>query len=248
MSEVSHNNNVSNDVTLESYLQESGNDKVYTIAQQIISSNKETFQNIYVFYGGVGLGKEILLQGIANKFLELSSDVKLIGLEAETLYNSFLSLGRSSFVEKYNSLEALILDEFQNVFSYSKDFQNTLIESLKYLHDTSQVIIIGADCPPHAMMITDTTLKNLLLSATLIELELPNYEMRVRILTNYKNLHKIDAPQEIINLLAEELPSNLTVLKNTLVQLAKKAELEKKPISTALALDLLENKFNSNLK
>jgi chromosomal replication initiation ATPase DnaA len=102
--------------TFESFVVGSSNDFAHAACQAVAKSPGTKYNPLFI-YGGVGLGKTHLMQAVGNEIIrkDPSKRIEYVTIEGFTneFINSISKKKNESFVEKYRSVDVLIIDDMQ---------------------------------------------------------------------------------------------------------------------------------------
>ncbi|WCR55581.1 chromosomal replication initiator protein DnaA [Bartonella clarridgeiae] len=171
--------------TFESFVEGSSNRVALAAARSIAEGHKSSLRfNPLFIYASVGLGKTHLLQAIAAAALKRSTPVRVIYLTAEYFMWRFATAIRDndalSFKEQLRDIDLLIIDDMQ--FLQGKSIQREFCHLLNMLLDSAKQVIVAADRPPAELESLDLRVRSRLQGGVALEIEAPDYEMRLEIL------------------------------------------------------------------
>ena len=141
------------------------------------------FNPLFV-HSSVGLGKTHLLQAIAASALASPRNPRVVYLTAEYFMWRFASAIRDndalSFKDALRNIDLLIIDDMQ--FLQGKSIQNEFCHLLNMLLDSAKQVVVAADRAPWELESLDARVRSRLQGGVAIEMEAPDYEMRLEIL------------------------------------------------------------------
>ncbi len=142
--------------------------------------------NPLFFYSSVGLGKTHLLQAIANAAKAKDPSKHVVYLTAEYFMWRFASAIRDSkalvFKESLNEIDLLIIDDMQ--FLQGEKIQSEFCHLINTLLDSAKQVVVAADRPPSELESLDPRVRSRLKGGVALEIEAPDYEMRLAMLNN----------------------------------------------------------------
>jgi DNA replication protein DnaC len=155
-------------LTFNNYDVSDHNRIVYSIARDIGGGNGSgnEFKMLYI-YGEIGLGKTHLLHAIGNNVKDRDSDQNVLYLPIKDLMKSLKNAVKNKkekeFKEKFNSVNVLLLDDFQRL-NITKASQNLFYEVLNdFLRNNNHMVLTG-DRPIKEIKELDKSFTNRLLS------------------------------------------------------------------------------------
>ena len=171
--------------TFESFIEGSSNRVALAAAKTIAEAGAGAvrFNPLFV-HSSVGLGKTHLLQAIASAALASPRNPRVVYLTAEYFMWRFASAIRDndalSFKDALRNIDLLIIDDMQ--FLQGKSIQNEFCHLLNMLLDSAKQVVVAADRAPWELESLDARVRSRLQGGVAIEMEGPDYEMRLEIL------------------------------------------------------------------
>lgn len=217
-------------------------------AAYAIAKNPGTAYNPCLIYGGVGLGKTHLMQSIGNKIYNDFEDKKIIYITAESFTNEFIqSLNDNktqSFKNKYRYVDVLLIDDI-HFLEKKTGTQEELFHTFNALYDANKQMIFTCDRPVSELKNLSDRLRSRFERGLNVDLQPPNYETRCAILKKKTDAIQLEIPQEVIELIAKNVSTNVRDLEAALTKLAAYAELVHKDITIDIAKQYLKDMFSS---
>lgn len=182
--------------------------------------------NPLFIHSNVGLGKTHLLQSIAAAASQNNPSTRVVYLTAEYFMWRFASAIRDkdalSFKESLRDIDLLIIDDMQ--FLQGKSIQNEFCHLLNMLLDSAKQVVVAADRAPWELESLDPRVRSRLQGGVAIEIEAPDYEMRLRILKNRLEVAQqsdpsLDIPEAILTHVANTITSSGRELEGAFNQL-----------------------------
>jgi chromosomal replication initiator protein len=140
--------------------------------------------NPLFIHSSVGLGKTHLLQAIALGALSSARNPRVVYLTAEYFMWRFATAIRDndalSLKETLRNIDLLIIDDMQ--FLQGNSIQNEFCHLLNMLLDSAKQVVVAADRAPWELESLDPRVRSRLQGGVAIEMEAPDYEMRLEIL------------------------------------------------------------------
>ncbi|UTO28504.1 chromosomal replication initiator protein DnaA [Bartonella harrusi] len=171
--------------TFESFVEGSSNRVALAAARSIAEGHKSALRfNPLFIHASVGLGKTHLLQAIAAAALQRLMSARVIYLTAEYFMWRFATAIRDndalSFKEQLRDIDLLIIDDMQ--FLQGKSIQHEFCHLLNMLLDSAKQVVVAADRPPAELESLDLRVRSRLQGGVALEIESPDYEMRLKML------------------------------------------------------------------
>jgi chromosomal replication initiator protein len=212
----------------------------FAAAQNVAQNPGKTWNPLFL-HGDSGLGKTHLLHAVAAAILEKSGGRVAI-VSSERYTNDFvaaLSKGTmDEFRRKYRECSALLVDDVQFLAGKDKTAEE-FFHTFNELHDHHVQIVLSSDRPPKELKGLDERLCSRFEWGMRVQIEAPEFETRAAILQKKAGVESIDLPQEVTDLLAQHIRSNVRELEGALMRVAAFASLKKEPITVQLARDVL---------
>lgn len=232
--------------TFDTFVVGKPNELAHAAARRVAEGGPVTFNPLFL-YGGVGLGKTHLMHAIAQELIARRPDLNVLYLSAEQFMYRFVQALRDrkmmDFKQIFRSVDVLMVDDVQ--FIAGKDStQEEFFHTFNALVDQNKQIIISADRAPHEIKDLEERVKSRLQCGLVVDLHPTDYELRLGILQNKVETHRIAYPElemedGIIEFLAHRISSNVRVLEGALTRLFAFASLVGRKIDMDLTQDCL---------
>ena len=192
--------------------------------------------NPLFIHSSVGLGKTHLLQAIASAAIQSPRNPRVVYLTAEYFMWRFATAIRDndalSLKESLRNIDLLVIDDMQ--FLQGKSIQNEFCHLLNTLLDSARQVVVAADRAPWELESLDPRVRSRLQGGVAIEMEGPDYEMRLDILKS-----RLEAARQ-------EDPS-LDISKDILEHVAKSVTASGRELEGAFNQLLFRRSFEPNL-
>lgn len=224
--------------TFENFVVGESNKYVYAAARGIAEHSGIKFNPLFI-YGGCGLGKTHLLHAIGNYYREYFPELKVKYVTCEQFANDYIDSLQSEsknksmleFRTKYRNLDVLMVDDIQGISkkpSTQEEFFNTFNE----LYQGSKQIILTSDRPPKEIETLTERLRSRFASGLIQDIQQPEIETRIAILRKKCQLEKYYVDDDAIELIAENINSNIRELEGMLARVHFLAKVVNKPSAT----------------
>ncbi len=216
-----------------------------------IANNPGRAYNPFLIYGGVGLGKTHLLQAIGHSIYSKDDmNKKIVFVTAETFTNEFVnSLHKKNtnyFKNKYRSVDLLLIDDI-HFFQNKEGLQEELFHTFNALYGSKKQMVFTCDRPVSELKNITDRMKSRFEMGLNVDLKPPNYETRFAILKKKVESMDTSISDDIIELIAQNVTSNVRDIESALTKLVAYAELVNKKLTKEIAQQQLVDVF-SNFK
>jgi chromosomal replication initiator protein len=213
-------------------------------ATQAVAGNPGKTWNPLFIHGDSGLGKTHLLHALAHAICEKQGGGRVAIVSSERYTNDFIDALKKGTVDefrrKYRECSAFIVDDVQ--FLAGKDrTAEEFFHTFNELHDHHVQIVLSSDRSPKELKGLDDRLCSRFEWGMRVRIEPPEFETRAAILKKKAEVESIDLPDDVTDLLATHIRSNVRALEGALMRLAAFASLKQEPITVPLARDVLSD-------
>jgi chromosomal replication initiator protein len=209
-------------------------------ASQAVAENPASAYNPLFIYGGVGLGKTHLLHAAGHVPLERGYNVLYVSSEEFTndLINSIRSHTTDQFRDKYRSIDVLLVDDIQFIAG-KESTQEEFFHTFNTLHDANKQLIISSDRPPKAIPTLEERLRSRFEWGLTVDIQPPDLETRIAILRTKAEYQPISVPDDVLDVIANKVQSNIRELEGTLNRVVAHATLMRMPLTATMAQEVL---------
>ena len=232
--------------TFENFVVGNANRFAHAAALAVAESPAEAYNPLFI-YGGVGLGKTHLMQAIGHFIHQNEPDKKILYMTSENFTNELISAIQQKktfeFREKIRKVDVLMVDDIQFIAgreSTQQEFFNTFNE----LHNDNKQIVLTSDTPPKDIQRLEERLCSRFEWGLVADIQRPDIDTRVAILREKTMQENIDVPDDVLQLIAGKIDSNIRELEGCLTRLVAYSSLVKEPITTELCEQALKEIFD----
>jgi chromosomal replication initiator protein len=232
--------------TFESFVVGSGNRFAHAAALAVAESPAEAYNPLFI-YGGVGLGKTHLMQAIGHFIHQNDPKKKILYMTSENFTNQLISAIQMKktyeFRERIRKVDILMVDDIQFIAgreSTQQEFFNTFNE----LHNDNKQIILTSDKPPKDIQRLEERLCSRFEWGLVADIQRPDVDTRVAILREKTTQENISVPDDVLQLIAGKIDSNIRELEGCLTKLVAYSSLTREPISIELCEQALKDIFD----
>ncbi|TFG81894.1 MAG: chromosomal replication initiator protein DnaA, partial [Spirochaetales bacterium] len=236
------------DLTFENYVI-AENNSFAANAAVAIAANPGTAYNPFLIYGGVGLGKTHLMQAIGNRAWALNPKLKIICISSENFSNDFINAINSNsmpaFKNRYRSADILLIDDI-HFFEKKEGFQDEVFHTFNALYETKKQMVFTSDRPASDLKNLSERLRSRFERGLNVDLLPPNYETRFAILRRKVEHMKTKVPDEVMDIIAHNISTNVRDLEAALLKLTAYSELVGVGITMDIAQQQLKDVFSQS--
>lgn len=204
--------------TFANFIVGKGNELAHAAAQAVAARPGEAYNPLFI-YGGVGLGKTHLLQGIGHSMLEANPQTKVLYVSSEKFTNEFVASvkeGRAKeFKDRYRNVDLLLIDDIQFIGG-KEQTQEEFFHTFNELHQQGKQVVMTSDRPPKAIPALEDRLKSRFEWGMIADVANADLETRMAILQSKAQEKNFDIDAEILTLIATQIQSNIRELEGAL--------------------------------
>lgn len=239
---IDFKSNLNKRYTFENFVIGSSNSFAHAAAVAV-SQNPAASYNPLFLYGGVGLGKTHLMHAVGNKINEIFYDKKVLYTTSETFMNDFIESiktgKKNDFREKFRNIDVLMIDDIQ-FLTKSESSQEEFFHTFNHLYSNNKQIIITSDRPPKDISKLEDRLCSRFEMGLICDINAPDLETRMAILMRKKEEEHIEIDDEIVELIAKKITSNIRELEGILIRIMAITKLSDEKVTKDMAEDLIK--------
>jgi chromosomal replication initiator protein len=226
----------------ETFVVGPSNQLAHAAAVAAASSPGARYNPLFI-YGGVGLGKTHLVNAVGHRVLRDRPDARILYVSAERFTNEFIWALQNhrinEFRNRYRSqCDVLLMDDIQ-FLATREQTQEEFFHTFNALYHSDKQIVVSSDVFPQQIGKMEERLISRFQWGMVADIQAPELDTRIAIVKKKAEQEAIELPHEVANFLAQTVKSNVRELEGTLLRLAVKAELLKRPIDLAFAMETL---------
>ncbi|UCE64856.1 MAG: chromosomal replication initiator protein DnaA [Nitrospirota bacterium] len=206
--------------------------------------------NPLFIYGGVGLGKTHLLNSIGNYVAE-RGDLRIAYVTTEQFTNEVInSIRYDKMVElrrKYRNVDMLLIDDIQFLAGKERT-QEEFFHTFNTLYEARKQIVLSSDRFPKEMPSMEERLRSRFEWGLIADLQQPDVETRIAILRKKSEEEGIAIGEDVVQLLAANLKSNIREIEGALIRLGAYASLTGHSINVEMAKNVLRDLLGGKRK
>lgn len=199
--------------------------------------------NPLFIYGGSGLGKTHLLQAIGHEIMFSKSKLKVKYIKAEEFINDLInSIAKgmdkvgdknkkmNEFRNKYRNVDVLLVDDIQLIEGKART-EEEMFNTFESLHNAGKQIVFTSDRSPDKFENTPDRLKTRFQMGLLADIQVPDLETRMAILTKLATDNSVRMPVDVIEFLATVYNKNVRELEGAFNTISAYTSINEIPIT-----------------
>lgn len=236
-------NNLKTNFTFDSLVVGESNRLSYSTGLKVAAQPGFFVNPLYIF-GGVGLGKTHLMHAIGNQIMENDLNSNVLYIQASDFISDYSkavqSQNMTSFEEKYENLDVLLVDDIQMLAQANKS-QQEFFKLFNDLIGRQKQVVITSDCPAKKLTGIMDRLTSRFQMGVSVDIQQPDLPQRVNILKRKlaENSNK-QLDEKILIFIAENFVDNVRELEGGLNRVLWYCEVYNKEPSLELAKEALE--------
>ena len=239
--------------TFDTYVTGASNRFAHATAVAVAEAPAKAYNPLFI-YGGSGLGKTHLLHAIGHYARSLYPGIRVKYVNSEEFVSDFIASvadGRmESFKRRYREVDILLVDDIQFLQGKEQTLEE-FFHTFNALHNANKQVVITSDQPPKALGGFEERLRSRFEWGLLTDVQPPDLETRIAILSRKARAEGIDVPVEVLEYLASRVSTNIRELEGALIRVTAFASLNKQPVDHILAemvlKDLITNPENEEI-
>ncbi|HIS88546.1 TPA: chromosomal replication initiator protein DnaA [Candidatus Avigastranaerophilus faecigallinarum] len=217
----------------------------HAVALAVAKDPGKQYNPLFI-YGGSGLGKTHLLQAIGHDVLFHKPKLKVKYVKAEEFINDLVnSLVKgmdkagdknkkmNDFRNKYRNVDVLLVDDIQLIEGKART-EEEMFNTFESLHNSGKQIVFTSDRSPDKFENTPDRLKTRFQMGLLADIQVPDIETRMAILTKLANDNNIKMPIDVIEFLATVYNKNVRELEGAFNTVSAYTSINEIPITVEI--------------
>ncbi len=236
---------------LSSFVVGPSNELAFAAATAITEAVGKKYNPFFV-YGGVGLGKTHLVQGIGNEVLmKYKGRLKPKYVSSEQYTRDIVWGLRNDRIEsikkKYRDVDVLIIDDIQFIGGKEKT-EEEFFHTFNALYENNKQIIISSDRPPQSLPVLEDRLRSRFEGGLIADISYPEFEMRVAIIKSKLDEMNRSLSDAVVALIAKRLRKNIRELEGVLKKIIFLQERKQTEVTEKMAEEIIDKATKSNTK
>lgn len=246
VNQKSFTNNLNTSMTFDNFVEGKSNQLAVASAKQVGENPGQSYNPLFI-YGGVGLGKTHLMHAIGNKIRENNPEAKVVYLHSERFVNDMITALRTNSIDQfkvyYRTVDALLIDDIQFFAGKNRSVEE-FFHTFNALLEGQKQIILTSDRYPRDVEGIDDRLRSRLNWGLTVEIEPPELETRVAILTSKVEQYHLTLPKDAAFFIAKRFRSNVRDLEGALQRVLASLRLHQR---TDITLDFVHDALRDQL-
>ncbi len=234
----------------ENFIEGSNNQFAKTAAESVASDPGNSAFNPLIIYGGVGLGKTHLIHSIGNRIRAKHPTKRIVLVTSEKFTLDFVNSLRKNktveFAKQYRSADVLLIDDIQ-FFRGKEQTQEQFFHTFNELHQSGKQVVMTADRFPGEMQGLQDRLLSRFQSGLSVDIQPPDFEIRVAILMEKAEINGVSLPYDIIEFIATHIKSNVRDLEGTIIRILARSSLLNQEIDFNLVKDVVKERVGKSI-
>ncbi|MEO8443779.1 MAG: chromosomal replication initiator protein DnaA [Gammaproteobacteria bacterium] len=231
------------DYTFDKFVEGKSNQMARAAALQVASNPGRGYNPLFI-YGGVGLGKTHLMQGVGHVIVANRPEARVAYVHSEQFVGDMVRALQhntiNEFKASYRSLDALLIDDIQ-FFANKERSQEEFFHTFNALLEDQRQVILTCDRYPKEVNGLEERLKSRFGWGLTVSIDPPELETSVAILMSKAAAAHKDLPEEVAFFMAQRIRSNVRELEGALHRVMANSTFTGRPITLEFAKDALRD-------
>ena len=192
-------------------------------ASVAVAENPADVYNPFFVYGGTGLGKTHLLQGICQVIRQKRPDAAVVYVPCEAFVNEYINAIQARRLEefraRYRQLDVLAIDDIHFLGAKTKtqeEFQHTF----DALRNLGRQVVLSSDAHAKEIAALGGKLVTRFVSGLIARIQPPEFETRVAILKRKAAKRGLRLREDLYEEIARQIDTNVRELEGVLTKVA----------------------------
>lgn len=213
--------------TFETFVVGSSNRFAHAASLAVAEAPGVAYNPLFL-YGGVGLGKTHLMHAIGHFIQDHFPNMHMLYLPSEMFTNELVSAIKNNknveFRNRFRNVDVLMLDDIQFIAGRDST-QEEFFHTFNALHSAGKQIIISSDKPPREIARLEERLRSRFEWGLIADIQKPDFDTRIAILRKKAENERIEISDEMLELIAARIESNIRELEGSLTRVNAYAKL-----------------------
>jgi chromosomal replication initiator protein len=231
--------------TFNNFVVGSSNQLAYAASYAVAEHPGKAYNPLFI-YSGVGLGKTHLLHAIGNAVYDKYKNLNILYISSEEFTNELITSIQnktmSEFRSKYRSIDLLLIDDIHFISGKERTAEE-FFHTFNALYEKQGQIVLTSDNPPILIPDIEDRLKSRFNWGLIVDIQPPELETRVAIIKRKAQFNNIKISDEVINLLAEYIDTNIREIEGVLIKIGAYSSIMKHPIDLEFVRNVLSEEI-----
>jgi chromosomal replication initiator protein len=228
--------------TFEQFVIGDANRFAHAAALAVAELPGQAYNPLFI-YGPPGVGKTHLLHSIGNYVRACGGGLSVRYTTVETFTNQFIAAIGSGSIDRFKGRfrrnDVLLIDDVQFLASKVKT-EEEFFHTFNALYEAGSQLVLTCDRLPRDLEALEDRLRERFESGLVTAIAPPDLPTRMTVLRKRVQHDGIALDDEnVLELIAHRIPSNVRALEGALIRVVAFASLTARPVSAALAAEVL---------
>ncbi len=235
-------------LTFEQFVIGDANRMAHAAALSVAEMPAQAYNPLFL-YGPPGLGKTHLLHSIANYVSTYGGGLTVRYTTAESFTNEFVhalqagSMG--GFKSRFRTSDVLLIDDVQFLERKART-EEEFFHTFNALYDAGSQLVLTSDRLPSDLEALEHRLRERFQAGLIADVGAPDRRTRLTILRKrVRHDHIDDVDPEALEVIADRISLNVRALEGALIRVVAYASLTHRPLTRALAEEVLDGLYPS---
>jgi len=232
--------------TFENFVVGPGNQLAHAACIAVANAPARAYNPVFL-YGETGLGKTHLMHAVAHCIIQINPQARVAYMSTEKFTNEYIKAIQENsvtrFRQRYRGVDALLIDDI-HFLTGKERIQEEFFHTFNELFESGRQILISSDRPASEIAKLEARLVSRFQWGMMADIQPPDLETRMAILTNKARNLDLDLPTDVIEFLAERVTRNVRRMEGALTRVAGVARLMKGAMDVPSVERLLQDLLN----
>ena len=229
--------------TFENFIVGENNNLAHAAAVAISNAPGRAYNPLFI-YGDTGLGKTHLMHAVGHFISKKNHLAKVAYVSSEKFTNEFIRAIQENtlvrFRKRYRSVDVLLIDDI-HFLGGKERIQEEFFHTFNDLFEAGNQVFLTSDRPAGEIAKLESRLVSRFQWGLVSDMQAPDLETRIAILTNKANLLGIQLTQNVLQFIAVNVSHNIRRLEGALTRVASYTALMGREVDLEMAEQLLSD-------
>ena len=222
--------------TLDEFVVGPSNRLAHAACVGVVETPASVYNPLFI-YGGSGLGKTHLLQGVCHATLSKQPGANVMYVSCEEFVNGYISSVQAhridEFRARYRQVDMLVVDDIHFLTAKSKS-QDEFLYTFDTLHNLGKQVVLSSDAHVKEIASLQSKLVTRFVSGLVARIQPPDFETRLAILRHKAKKRGLRLSEDMLDEIARQVDRNVRELEGALKKITALASLDGGDPSPAL--------------